>query len=150
MPSVICVIIICQTTFCLPCMPECPTSMMVCPIHVGSLRTNFSEILIKIDILSFKKMHLEMLSGKWRPFCLSLNVLSSKVIATWIQGGKLSKLLPFFYFSCFSELSKHWLPISYPYSTGVTTAKLWHHLSNLICDWKDITAKIRNIRRYYI
>ena len=40
------------------------------------LGTNFSEILIKIHTFSFKKMHLKMSSGKWRPFCLGLNVLS--------------------------------------------------------------------------
>ena len=43
---------------------------------IGLLGTNFSEILIEIWIFSFKKMHLKMLSGKWRPFCLSLNVLT--------------------------------------------------------------------------
>ena len=41
----------------------------------GLLGTNFSEILIKVCIFSFKKMHLKMSSGKWRPFCLGLNVL---------------------------------------------------------------------------
>ena len=43
---------------------------------IGPLGTNFSEIFIKIYIFSFKKMRLKMLSGKWRPFCLSLNVLN--------------------------------------------------------------------------
>ena len=42
---------------------------------IGPLGTNYSEIIIEIKILSFKKMHLKMSSGKWRPFCLSLNVL---------------------------------------------------------------------------
>ena len=37
--------------------------------------TNFCEILIKIYAFSFRKMHLMMLYGKWRPFCLGLNVL---------------------------------------------------------------------------
>ena len=37
--------------------------------------TNFSETLIEIDVFSFKKMHLKMSSGKWRPFRLGLNVL---------------------------------------------------------------------------
>ena len=41
--------------------------------HMG---TNFSEILIEIQTFSFKKIHLKMSSGKWRPFCLGLNVLS--------------------------------------------------------------------------
>ena len=35
----------------------------------------FSEILIEIHTFSFKKMHVKMSSGKWRPFCLGLNVL---------------------------------------------------------------------------
>ena len=42
---------------------------------IRPLGTNFSEILIKIYTFSFKKMHLKMSSGKWRPFCLGLNVL---------------------------------------------------------------------------
>ena len=40
--------------------------------HLG---TDFSEILIKINTLSCKKTHLKKSSGKWRPFCLALNVL---------------------------------------------------------------------------
>ena len=40
--------------------------------------TNFSEILIRIQALSFKKMHLKMSSAKWHPFCLSLNVLNAQ------------------------------------------------------------------------
>ena len=41
---------------------------------IEPIRTNFEEILIEIHIFSFKKMHLKMSSGKWRPFCLGLNV----------------------------------------------------------------------------
>ena len=42
----------------------------------GPWGTNSSEILIGIHTFSFKKIHLKMLSAKWRPFCLSLNVLT--------------------------------------------------------------------------
>ena len=42
---------------------------------IGPLGTNFSEIFIRIQTFSFKKMHLKMSSAKWRPFCLGLNVL---------------------------------------------------------------------------
>ena len=42
---------------------------------IGHLGTNFSEIPIGIQAFSFKKMHLNMSSAKWRPFCLGLNVL---------------------------------------------------------------------------
>ena len=41
----------------------------------GTLGTNFSEILIGIQTFSFRKMHLKILSAKWRPFCLDLNEL---------------------------------------------------------------------------
>ena len=40
---------------------------------IGPLWTNFSEIWIKIQTLSFKKMHLKMSSAKWRLFRLGLN-----------------------------------------------------------------------------
>ena len=43
---------------------------------IGPLGTNFSEISIEIHIFSFNKMHSKMLSAKWRPFCLDLNVLN--------------------------------------------------------------------------
>ena len=38
--------------------------------------TNFSETWIKINVFSFKKMHLKMSYGKWRPCCLGLNELT--------------------------------------------------------------------------
>ena len=44
---------------------------------IGSLGTNFSEILAKIITFSFKKMYLKVSSAKWRSFCLGLNVLRS-------------------------------------------------------------------------
>ena len=49
---------------------------------IGALGTNFSDILIEIHTFSFKKMHLKVSSGKWRPFCLGLNVLSIKELHT--------------------------------------------------------------------
>ena len=45
-------------------------------------RKGLSEILIAIHTSSFKKMHLKMSSGKWRSFCLGLNVLK-----WWGWGG---------------------------------------------------------------
>ena len=36
---------------------------------IGPLGTNFSEISIKIQLFSFTKMHLKILSVKWGPFC---------------------------------------------------------------------------------
>ena len=42
---------------------------------IGRLGTNFSEILIGIQIFSFTKIHSKISSAKWRPFCLGPNVL---------------------------------------------------------------------------
>ena len=47
---------------------------------IGHQGTNFNEILIKIYTFSFAKIHLKMLSGKWQPFCLGLNVLICSVV----------------------------------------------------------------------
>ena len=38
-------------------------------LSIGHLGTNFSEISTKIHIFSFMKMHLNVSSAKWRPFC---------------------------------------------------------------------------------
>ena len=52
------------------------------------LGTNFSEILSEIHSFSFKKMHLKMSSGKGRPFCLGLNVLTH-----WPLGDAVNRNL---------------------------------------------------------
>ena len=43
---------------------------------IGPLGINFSEMLIGVQIFSFKKMYSKMSSEKWLPFCLGLNVLN--------------------------------------------------------------------------
>ena len=50
---------------------------------IGPWGTNFSEIVIGIQTFSFKKIHLQMPSANWRPFCPDLNVLKSKL---WINN----------------------------------------------------------------
>ena len=47
---------------------------------IWPLGTNFSEMFIEIQTFSFNKIHLKMSSGKWRPFCLGLNVLSDRIV----------------------------------------------------------------------
>ena len=44
---------------------------------IGPLGTNFSEIVIKIQRYSFKKMRFKVSSAKRRPFCLGLNVFTN-------------------------------------------------------------------------
>ena len=65
---------------------------------IGPLGTNFCEISIEIHILSFKKMHLKMSSGKWRPFCLGLNELSTSSFGSFynLHIETETKWLPFF------------------------------------------------------
>ena len=48
---------------------------------IGSLKTNFSEILSEIHTFSFTKMHLKTSSAKRRPFCRGLNVLITRILA---------------------------------------------------------------------
>ena len=57
---------------------------------IRTLGTDFSDILSTIHTFSFKKMNLKMLSGKWRQFCLGLNVLISSY---GLQRSLLSTLL---------------------------------------------------------
>ena len=45
-------------------------------LSIGPLGTKFSQIVFEIQTISFKKMYFKMSSGKWRPFCLCLNVLT--------------------------------------------------------------------------
>ena len=61
-------------------------------LSIGLVGTNFSENLIEILTFSFKKMHLEVSSAKWRPFCLGLNVLShnSPVISVMMTSTNRS------------------------------------------------------------
>ena len=54
------------------------THIRVCKLAI--IWTN-TGILLSYTF-SFKKMHLKMLSGKWRPFCLSLNVLNLLYLIT--------------------------------------------------------------------
>ena len=63
---------------------------------IWPLWTIFSEILIEINTFSFKKMHLKMSFGKWRPFHLGLNVLISTPGPTNYLNESLYHL-----FSCF-------------------------------------------------
>ena len=48
---------------------------------IGPLGTNRIEIFLEIYTFSSKKIHLKMPSGKWRPFCASLN-------HTWTLGDQ--------------------------------------------------------------
>ena len=57
---------------------------------IRALGTNFSEILGKIHLFSFKKMRLKMSSAKGRLFSLDLNELTFPCAATASHQGKQS------------------------------------------------------------
>ena len=71
------------THICLLTMPSL-AQIMACrliwtnvgKLVIGPLGTNISEIIIEIQTFSYKKIHLKMPSGLWRPFCHVLNVLT--------------------------------------------------------------------------
>ena len=75
---------------------------------IGPLRTNFSEILIGIEIFSFRKKHLKMSSAKWRPFCLGLNVLTLVVVRLECSG--ITRSLPWRLMTCLLTLPGYWQP----------------------------------------
>ena len=54
---------------------------------IEPLGTNFNEILIEMHIFSLKKIHFKMSSGKRRPFCLGLNVLTQWHLMVHIYGS---------------------------------------------------------------
>ena len=66
---------------------------------IGPLGINFSEILIEIHKFLFKKMHLEVSSVKWRPFCPGRAELSESQLCTaegttqshMVQWNKINK-----------------------------------------------------------
>ena len=63
--------------------------------------TNFSEIISEMHAFSFKKMHLKMSSGKWRPFCPGLNELTCYRFTTFTSFSDTLALYVF--------LNTHWL-----------------------------------------
>ena len=52
---------------------------------IRPLGTNFNEMLIESQTFSFMNMRLKVLSSKWLPFCLGLNVLTLQCLAVCIK-----------------------------------------------------------------
>ena len=82
---------------------------------IGPSGTNFSEILIKLCIFSSAKIHLKMSSGKGRPFCLGLNMLThwgrdklATILQTAFSNQCSCVMIALFWFKChwfFSEVA---------------------------------------------
>ena len=61
-------------------------------LSIRSLGTNFSEILIKIQIFSFMKIHLNISSAKWQPFCPGGDELNQNKSLLWFNSWMLQNL----------------------------------------------------------
>ena len=69
-------------------------------LFIWPIGTNLNEPLSEIHTFSFKKMYLKMLSGKWWPFCLGLNVLIFMGFIKLHHSNEMS--------SCW-QIFHHWL-----------------------------------------
>ena len=77
---------------------------------IGPSGTNFSEILIEIHTFSSKKMLLKMSSGKWRPFCLGLNVLT---VCLWLSEEIFTETHKLMFIIRKTPTSGSWVPYLY-------------------------------------
>ena len=86
-----------------------------------TLRSKFQKTLNKIHTFWFTKMYLKMSSGKWQPFCLSLNVLRKY----W--GWKIMRML-----------CKRWPSLCYIHLNSLAPGKLeWNFRCNSPSDFSD-------------
>ena len=85
---------------------------------IGPLGTNFNEILIEKFIhFHSLKIHLKISSGKWRPFCLGLNVLKQHASVSEhpvVTQGVCLTLIPAWKSNYIHY--KVWDEITYPFS----------------------------------
>ena len=122
--------------------------------YLDSLSTNFSQILIKIHPISFKKMHVKLSSAKWQPFCLGFNALScSNICQIWMWSltlvvlrleyySKRTKSIPWLLMPWLLALPGHeqpWLWNCKINRSLLTMSKYWNHLHRLtIQKWQKM------------
>ena len=58
-------------------------------LSIGPLKTNFHEILSKIQNFSFMKMYLKISSAKWQPFCPGGGEITEPLLTTHNCGTNL-------------------------------------------------------------
>ena len=109
---------------------------------IGHLGTNFSEVLIKIHIFSFKKMHSKRSSGKWRSFCTGLHVFTFPMLRLEYSRTCLipwpslfQQWGPFLSFRVNGINSKHIYIYIFP---NKNSAHIWFMLvRDNFCSWKN-------------
>ena len=108
---------------------------------IGPLGTNFSEILIEIPTIVFKKMRLKVSSAKWRPSCLGLNVLRStgyQLFRSWIILNRYKSVYNLHYSftliwrTYLSYLSLSWLLMITWQNVSVSSTAILHDNYNKI------------------
>ena len=103
---------------------------------IAPLGTNFSEILIEIQSFSFKKTRLKMSSGKWRPFCLGLNVLNTDDKLQWNFNRNLNFFLKKIHFKMACVLCRPHCVNDLSVVIGYTSIQLDSlFLTNSLCIW---------------
>ena len=100
---------------------------------IEPLRTNFSEISIAIHTFPYKEIHLKMSSGKWRPFCLGLNVLTRWGLDKIVDilhtfSNAFSGKKPFMFWFKFRKSFRY--HSGYGFSQGYAEAAFWGHLAH--------------------
>ena len=96
---------------------------------IAPLGKEFSEILIDIHTFSFKKMHLKISYGKWRPFCTGLKVKASCITQhSWHQSIQTN------------AVSRNFTALCWIYTTVLTSLGeaiswfIWFNDSNIMTD----------------
>ena len=76
------------------CIKLIYTYICILACHLNSTKP-LSEPVLEYYQVSFKKMYLKMLSGKWWPFCLSFNVLTHwcLIMYTIIKRSSLAQVM---------------------------------------------------------
>ena len=123
-------------------------------LSIGPLLTYFGEHLIKIQQFSLKKMHMKMLSLKWHPSCLGLNVLTDWNMMLVVAMVKVFvEELVNFRMSNVDIQQTQWKKLTsyspkYPYP-GYDVATIYHQvlcmyweLFSLPCIWRSLVILI--------
>ena len=92
---------------------------MLAFLSIQTLGINFNEITNKIQMFSFKKMHLKMSSTRWRPFCSGPNLLNLMIISHTVYPKKYAHGF------CFAVLCCGYTLTDFPISIRLTSLALW-------------------------
>ena len=92
------------------------------------LGTNFCEIVIKSHVFSFMEMHLKMSSGKWRLFCLGVNVLI--LLRNFSLSNSCQGDIPYYYWVELLNILKIYSTDAYDFDEST----LWQVVIIMVCN----------------